>query len=398
MPPSRKLSGTTLVHGDQGLTTDANVAPSISVSTTFRAAPTAPNQSRTLQDFDWRQPSHHVYSRWSQQITTRAEHVLSKINHGFAITYASGLAAGLAALFHFQPKRIAIRGGYPGFFSIFEILQRSNGSKPEIIDLDDPFQPGDFCWLETPLNPTGESRDIAFYANKIHEVNGKLLVDSTFAPPPLQYPFDLGADCVLHSGSKYFGGHSDLLCGVLIVQTEPEWKQLHLDRSFLGNMMGSLESWLLLRSLRTLHLRVAQQSATATALAQWLNAIVKTPHGHLIDNIPGGIVAHVSHSSIQGIDERGFDPHNQMIGGWNATFSLKMSTPKSAKQLPHLLKYFTPATSLGGVESLIEYRHEIDPSADPCLVRLSIGLEDFEDLKRDLSLAFQKLAQPRAKL
>ena len=113
-------------------------------------------------------------------------------------------------------------------------------------------------------------------------------MDSTFAPPPLQYPFKWGADMVMHSGTKYFGGHSDLLCGVLVVKTMEKWKevwrhsaryvfvtdrprQLWGIRTFLGNMMGSLESWLLLRSLRTLHLRVPRQSENAYGLAQWLS-------------------------------------------------------------------------------------------------------------------------------
>lgn len=105
---------------------------------------------------------------------------------------------------------------------------------------------------------------------KVHAVGGKLIVDSTFAPPPLQYPFKWGADMIMHSGTKYFGGHSDLLCGVLITKTREEWYPLWNDRTYIGNTPGNLESWLLLRSLRTLHLRVPRQSENATALAGWL--------------------------------------------------------------------------------------------------------------------------------
>ena len=100
------------------------------------------------------------------------------------------------------------------------------------------------------------------------------------------------------------------------------WLQLQLDRSFLGNMMGSLESWLLLRSLRTLHLRVPRQSASATKLAQWLDTVSKTPVGETYDGIPGGTVSKVWHSALQVPDERGFDPKTQMQGGWNATFAI----------------------------------------------------------------------------
>jgi len=150
--------------------------------------------------------------------------------------------------------------------------------------------------------------------------------------------------------------------------------------------------------MRTLHLRVPQQSATATLLAQWLNSVAEAELGQHFDGVPGGILAKVTHSSLQGADHRGFQPRDQMQGGWNATFSIYITKPEYARQLPYSLKYFVPATSLGGVESLIEYKHETDPSVDPHLIRLSIGLEDAEDLKADLRQAFQKLGAVKAKL
>ena len=131
-----------------------------------------------------------------------------------------------------------------------------------------------------------------------------------------------------------------MLCGVLVVKTEEEWNgvshwtlvadnaqfmsqsKLHNNRRYMGNMMGSLEAWLLLRSLRTLHLRVPRQSATATALASWLNQIANTPKGQSYDGVPGGIVTKVWHSSLQDRDASGFEPSKQMEGGWNATFAL----------------------------------------------------------------------------
>ncbi|KAF7983441.1 hypothetical protein HWV62_21704 [Athelia sp. TMB] len=265
----------------------------------------------------------------------------------------------------------------------------------KVIALDDDYPTGDgnrvLCWLETPLNPTGESRDIQYYADKVHKVGGKILVDATFAPPPLQYPFKWGADVIMHSGSKYFGGHSDLLCGVLVVKTLPEWTVLWNDRTFTGSMLGSMESWLLLRSLRTLHLRVPRQSESATIIAQWL-----AKGG---DGIPEGTISRVWHSSIQEKDPRGWLPTKQMEGGWNATFSIQLETAEQATFLPHSLKYFVPATSLGGVESLIEQRLVSDPGADPRVVRLSIGVENVEDLKDDLRRGLQVVAnRPKGKL
>ncbi|PCH41264.1 cystathionine gamma-synthase [Wolfiporia cocos MD-104 SS10] len=388
-----RLTGTELIHGDDELVHGAEVAPSISVTSTFRA-PLSPNGS-FQEDIDFRNPPRHVYSRYTQSVSTRAERVLSKINDGFAITYASGLAASYAALVYFHPKRIAITGGYHGCHNTIDVYKRSRSGDLPLIGLDDEFQPGDLCWLETPLNPTGEARDIKYYADKVHAAGGKLIVDSTFAPPPLQYPFKWGTDMVLHSGTKYFGGHSDLLSGVLIVPTEAEWKILFSHRTFLGSMMGSLESWLLLRSLRTLHLRVPRQSETAAGLAEWLS---HAAGGKEWDGIPAGVINKVWHSSLQGTDSRGFNPRYQLEGGWNPTFSILLSDTEYARLLPHSLQYFVPATSLGGVESLIEQRATVDPGADPRLVRISVGVEDLEDLKEDLRRAFQAITRPRARL
>jgi len=170
---------------------------------------------------------------------------------------------------------------------------------------------------------------------------------------------------------------------------------LHSNRTFLGSMMGSLEAWLLLRSLKTLHLRVPRQSATATALAQWLHL---ASFGKPFDGIPGGIITKVWHSSLQKKDARGFEPSEQMEGGWNATFAILLSKRDYATLLPHSLKYFVPATSLGGVESLMEHRVQSDSSADPCLIRISVGVEDLEDLKDDLRNGLKQVTQVGAKL
>jgi len=315
--------------------------------------------------------------------------VLGKVTGGFAITYASGLAAVFAALLALQPKRIALRDGY---FGVHETIQRYKKIRGhlDIIDLDDDYMPGDVCWLETPVNPSGESKDIQYYADKIHAVGGKLAVDSTFAPPPLQNPFKWGADLVMHSATKYMGGHSDLLGGVLIAKSAEEWQELRNDRTYLGNMMGSLEAWLLLRSLRTLHIRVPHQSNTATALVKWLN---NASNGQEYDGIPAGVLVGVLHSSLQKEDSRGFKPGNQMEGGYNPTFAILLTNAEYAKMLPYTTELFIPATSLGGVESLLEYRYAVDSRSDPRLVRISVGVEELEDLKNDLRSGFYKVLQ-----
>ncbi|KAF9653458.1 cystathionine gamma-synthase [Thelephora ganbajun] len=376
------LSGTDLLHADDKYC-GSEVSPSISVTTTFRIAPGV-----ILADQDCFDPTYHGYSRYTQDVRTRVEKVLSKILKGNAMTYASGLAAAFAALMLLNPQRIAITEGYMGVQQAVQQFKRIRGGELEVIDIDDEFQDGDVCWIETPMNPTGESRSIKYYADKVHAVGGRLIVDSTFGPPPLQEPFKWGADIVMHSATKYLGGHSDLLGGVLVVKTVEEWNQLFETRTQCGNVMGSFEAWLLLRSLRTLHLRVPRQSQTGTALANWLKF---ASGGNAHDGIPAGLIEMVYHSSFQKPDAQGFTPEKQMEGGYNASFSIVMTTIEQARALPHALKYFVPATSLGGVESLIEHRLGSDPGSDPRLVRLSVGVEELDDLKDDLRTGLQSL-------
>lgn len=304
------------------------------------------------------------------------------------MTYSSGLAAAFSALTLLNPQRVAITEGYMGVLEAVDQFKRIRNGNLEVIGVDDEFRDGDLCWLETPVNPTGLSRNIQYYAEKVHAVGGKLVVDSTFGPPPLQDPWKWGADVVMHSASKYLGGHSDLLAGVLVVKTVEEWKQLFDIRSQCGNVMGSLESWLLLRSLRTLHLRVPRQSQTATAIAQWLNL---ASGGDSHDGIPAGLIEVVLHSSLQKPDGRGFTPDKQMEGGYNAAFGIIMTTIDYARALPHALEYFVPATSLGGVDSTIEHRKGSVPDVHPRVVKLSIGVEELEDLKDDLRAGLQSL-------
>lgn len=273
-------------------------------------------------------------------------------------------------------------------------------------------------WLETPLNPSGEARDIQHYADQAHKVNGKLAVDATFAPPPLQNPFLQGADYVMHSATKYFGGHSDLLMGVVAARSADDAGKLWHDRTYVGSTPGNLESYLVLRSLRTLDVRVKKQSQTATELAQWLWSLSpnnKVASDAALENpldkelLKLGIVGWVSHSSLQprsaseqdpgtgkapeGVD---FDPAKQMPGGFSPTFAIRVAGGihnggARAAWLPHQTRYWIPATSLGGVESLIEHRIDAEPTEDPGTIRLSVGLEDVEDLKQDLRVAFKKV-------
>ncbi|KAJ3393720.1 hypothetical protein HDU84_001127 [Entophlyctis sp. JEL0112] len=331
-------------------------------------------------------PLHFASLRQSAPTIERVEAVLGAINKGIAVTYSSGLSAAYAALLHLAPKRIAIRGGYQGTHGVVKLYRRQ--SPIPVIDLDDSFAEGDVVWLETPLNPTGEIADVSAYADRAHAVGAKLVVDSTFAPPPLSWPIELGADIVMHSATKYFAGHSDALGGVLIVKSQEEAAQLLEDRTCLGSVLGSLEAWLILRSIRTLKLRVLQQSQTAAQLVAWLNL---ASGGKAHDGIPANAVHSVTHSTLQ---ELGWDVERQLPGGHGSVFSVLLSTHEAAERLAHRLQLFHAATSLGGVESLAEWRHFWDKGVDERLVRISVGLEDVEDLKEDLRRALQDLALP----
>lgn len=313
--------------------------------------------------------------------------MLTSILGGRSLTYASGLSAFHAMIVHLNPKRIAMRGGYHGCHGIVDIHHRLSGLQK--IDLDDEFQAGDMVHVETPLNPTGEAFDLQHYADRAHRAGAVLTVDATFAPPPLQDPFRHGADIVMHSGTKYFGGHSDMLCGVLAL-SEPmadRWESLLKDRMLLGTVLGSLEGWLGIRSLRTLELRIMRQSQTATALVKWLAEQAADS-----STAAAATVERVQHASLQpeAKDENSW-LRKQMPGGFGPVFAIWMKDEQMAKSLPSKLQLFQHATSLGGVESLIEWRAMSDNMVDRRVLRVSIGLEGLEDIKADFERAFEAL-------
>ncbi|GAA5826062.1 hypothetical protein JCM11251_000112 [Rhodosporidiobolus azoricus] len=387
-PPSAGLA-TLAVHADGHLGGDT-VSPAISTSTTFRhpsleqIAAAEPG----FYDSKWdpSHPSRHIYSRETTPTVTRVEKVLETLIGAPTLIYSSGIAACFAILLHVRPDVIAVTGGYFGCHGSFEIYQRTRGKdQVSIIALEDDF-PKDkkvLCWLETPVNPTGESRSIAAYSKKTKAVNGVLAIDSTFGPPTLQDPFKWGADIVMHSATKYLGGASDLLCGTVSVKDPKEWHELWDDRVHTGANTGSLDSWLLLRSLRTLTLRVKRQAETATALAKWLWSLKAQPDSPLEE---------VWHTALQTDADELVGEGKQMLVG-PACFGILLKKAEYATHLPHELKYFVSATSLGGVESLIEQRVISDPKCDPRLIRLSIGVEDFEDLKADLEEGLRKVVE-----
>lgn len=337
-------------------------------------------------------PTDHVYSRDSAPNTTRLETILTSLIGGRCLAYSSGLSALYAALVALNPRRISIGDGYHGSHGVISTISRLSGLQK--LDLDCPAQSleqGDVVVLETPVNPHGTSFNIQTYADKAHSRGAHLIVDSTFGPPGLQDPFAHGADIVLHSGTKYIGGHSDMLCGVLATK-RPEWvAKLRDDRMFLGNVMGSMESWLGVRSVRTLELRVQRQSQNATRLVEWLDGALKvaSPAPDSPEAVVQAGLQEITHSSLQTADMGWLK--KQMPGGFGPVFSITMKEERLARELPEKLSFFHHATSLGGVESLIEWRAMSDPVVDRRLVRVSVGVENWEDLRGDIVAGLRRV-------
>ncbi|PVU91403.1 hypothetical protein BB561_004402 [Smittium simulii] len=379
MPASRPEAhqfdiATASIHADKALNATPEVAPSLSVSSTYlynKKDHKAVNMSGLS----------YSYSRDKTPVLSRAEAVIGAVCNGHAIAYSSGLSAMLALLIKLRPKRIVMEHGYFGSTNVVN-LYKTLTPDLKIAPLCAEYRENDFVWLESPLNPTGEIKDISYYANKAHAVNAILAIDATFAPPPLCDPFKHGADVVVHSGTKYFGGHADVLYGAVITKCPKMAEELHAQRYVFGAVPGNMESWLVLRSMRTLKLRVLQQSKTTSMFVAWLANAAKGCTLAETDGIPVGSVTRVQHASLQKFSPS-FDVCSQYPNGFGPVFSVCLASKEQALWVARNLKVFQFATSLGGVMSLVDWRYGDDTNQDPRLLRISIGLEDIEDLKND---------------
>jgi len=292
---------------------------------------------------------------------------------------------------------------------VIDIHQKLTGSKKLDLYCDpEELQAGDIIHVESPLNPTGTAYNLKEFADKAHSRGAFLTVDATFAPPPLQDPFLWGADIVMHSGTKYIGGHSDMLCGILTInpaRAKDGWfEKLSIERLHLGNVMGNMEGWLGIRSLRTLEIRVQRQAETATKLVSWLHSELTGKTSPDSDSkasnsadsqIVRDVVGKIEHASLQEDDIKDGWLLKQMPNGFGPVFSITLTNQDFARRLPSKLALFQHATSLGGVESLIEWRTMTDAHVDTKLLRVSIGLEGWQDLKDDLLQGFRAVLDER---
>ncbi|AGO12590.1 AaceriAER250Cp [[Ashbya] aceris (nom. inval.)] len=370
---------TALIHADDSKNRVNDVAPPINVTTTFRYSDDDLVSAAERKAGGDEAPDSHAYSRISHPNGARCEVLLAAALGGEAVVYSSGLAAFGAALTHFNPRRLFIGRAYHGCHGVAELWVRNHGlQKHSLEEVREHAQPGDLVHVESPVNPYGTLVDVVSIAAAAHEKGAHVLLDATFAPPPLQDPWEQGADMVMHSCTKYFGGHSDLLSGVLAVRNAAVARRLRADRVYLGTNIANLDAYLLIRSLRTMELRVMRQSANATKVVAYLDE-------HKSEF--GGALVKVLHSSLQ------TEPFVQQYaqGGHAPVFSILLQSTEQCKRFPSLLKLFHHATSLGGVESLIEWRAMTDTTVEQNLLRISVGCESPEDLIADLVSAFRQL-------
>ena len=234
-------------------------------------------------------------------------------------------------------------------------------------------------WLETPSNPQLNISDITKISKLAHKVGAICAVDNTWPSPVLQRPIEHGADVVMHSTSKYFGGHSDVLGGCLVLKEKDALaEQIKSIQTLTGAVPSPFECWLVTRGIKTLHVRVMQQTKNAAKLARFLE---KHPKIEQV-NYPG-LKSHPHHKVAK----------KQMTEGFGAMLSVQVKgNAKNAMQLTGRLKLFTTATSLGGVESLVEHRKSIEGADSPTpdnLLRISVGLENVDDLILDWKRALK---------
>ena len=339
------------------------------------------------------------YARSNNPTRATLESIVAQLEKGsHASAFSSGLAAidAVLKLLKTGDEIVAVDDIYGGAFRLFTQVYEKFGIKITYVDTSDvanvfnAITPSTkLIWLETPTNPTLKISDIKAIA-KIAKASGCLLcVDSTFASPALQQPLTMGADIVVHSATKYLGGHSDLIAGIVITKEAWLGEKIKFLQNACGAILSPFDSWLLIRGIETLHLRVKQHCINAQAVAEWLAA------HPLVDKVfYPGLPTHNNHA-IAKKQAKGF--------GGIVSFTLKEDTDAAGIAFVTSTKYFLLAESLGGIKSLISHSANMTHKSIPAdirrangvsdsLIRLSVGLEEVEDLIADLEQAFEKLA------
>ncbi|HVV87977.1 MAG TPA: PLP-dependent aspartate aminotransferase family protein, partial [Kofleriaceae bacterium] len=352
------------------------IVPSIHPATTF------------ARDRDHRLPGAPMYARDQNPTFAPAEELLVRLEGGAAaLLFSSGMAAATAVFQTLAPGDhvIAQRTMYWGLRQWLVAFCARWQLELALVDphvdgaLAAALRPGRtaLVWLECPSNPTWDVADLAAAAALAHGAGARLAVDSTAATPVHTRPLALGADLVMHAATKYLNGHSDVIAGALVTaRLDDAWARLCAHRHDAGAILGPFEAWLLHRGMRTLAVRVRRQSASALAIARALDG-----HPRIAAVLYPGLPSHHGHAIAA----------RQMRDGFGGMLSVRVDGgADAALAVAGRLRLFARATSLGGVESLVEHRASVEPPDSPVpkdLLRLSIGLEDPDELIADLLAA-----------
>jgi cystathionine gamma-synthase len=339
------------------------------------------------RDPDGAYPRGYDYTRSGNPNRTSLERAIAALERGAdAVAFASGSAATLAVFNLAAPggRIVCGRDCYHGTAKQLREIVPKWGVDVEFVDTTDLAavetalaRPTSLLWFETPTNPMLQVSDIAALAGMAHARGALVGCDNTFASPVLQRPLALGADFVMHSTTKYLGGHSDVLGGIVVASAPGrELDAIRLYQGVAGPVPSPFDCWMILRSLATLPLRVRHQSASALALARFLHADPRVARVHY-----AGLPDHPGHAIAV----------RQMDGGFGGVMSMEVPGGREAAlAVTARVRIFTRATSLGGVESLIEHRASIEGPRSQTpqgLLRLSVGLEHPDDLIADLDQA-----------
>ncbi len=340
----------------------------------------------------------YAYARGANPTRNSLQKSIAALENGkHCICFSSGMGAtdAVIKLLNAGDEVITSADLYGGTYRMFKRVFEKYGIKFHFIDLTkssniEPYlnDKTKLIWLETPTNPLMSIVDIRACADLAKGKNIIVAVDNTFASPYLQNPLDLGADIVMHSVTKYLGGHSDVVMGALVMNDEKLHQDLHFIMNACGAVPGPQDSFLVLRGIKTLHLRMERHCFNGKKVAEYLKS-----HPKIGKVYWPGFTDHPNHS----VAKKQMKDFGGMI-----SFTLKDDNTAKAIQLMESVELFSLAESLGGVESLINHpatmTHASVPKEDriktglvDSLIRLSIGVEDIEDLLQDMEQALEKV-------
>lgn len=340
----------------------------------------------------------YEYSRSANPTRHALEQSIAALEGGnYGMAFGSGLAAIDCIMKTLKPgdEVISTNDLYGGSYRLFKRIFEPLGINFHFVAMDDTSAVSQFInektrliWVETPTNPMMRVIDIEAMSHLAKAANALLVVDNTFATPYLQRPLELGADIVMHSATKYLGGHSDVILGLLTVKDKELADQLYFIQNSSGAICGPMDAFLVLRGIKTLHVRMQRHCENGRTIAHFLQAHPK------VDKVywPG-----FEHNAGFAIAQKQMDDFGGMI-----SFTVKGDSFKDTVKVVSALRVFTLAESLGGVESLAGHPASMTHAAIPkqdrektgvvdSLIRLSVGIEDIDDLTADLSQALNSL-------